>query len=841
MRGPLPLATTLLLAFLACSHSATAQTSDPPTLENWRIIERVGRYGRSAIHTDAIEHEIVLGTWTIPQTGDAVPLPDGKERTWQATEPDSEGWIKSPALRGGYTLATVNCPTPRVAWLEASGHSRVYVNGQLRTGDPYRTGWARLPIMLQAGENWLLFHCGRGQLRATLEPADTEKLVQFNTRDLTVPDLLTRDADNAWGAIPVLNARIRAAGGLTITASCDGADPVETALPAIPPLSLRKVPFQLPTPASPTPGELDVSLQLLDPGRGDAPLDKLTVKVRIRRPNARHKRTFISDIDGSVQYYAVTPAHPTEATPATALILTLHGAAVEATNQARAYQHKPWAHVVAPTNRRPYGFDWEDWGRWDALEVLDLATRQFQPDRRHIYLTGHSMGGHGVWNLAALVPDPFAAIAPSAGWISFWSYAGADRYEGDSSIVQILRRATLPSDTLMMSRNYLQHGIYILHGEKDDNVPVDQARQMRTHLAEFHPDFAYYERPGAGHWWGNACVDWPPLMDFLRHHRRPDDADVRHVEFITPNPADSATAHWVTIAAQQRSLLTSSVDLRLDPDGRRFHGTTENVARLELDLSALSELRQRERKGETIDATGLPANQPLTLELDDQTLADVAWPPDTRLHLRNSEGRWSVTPPASPAMKGPHRHGPFKHAFRNRFVLVFATQGTTEENAWAFAKARYDAETFWYRGNGAVDVIPDTEFDATHAPHRNVILYGNMHTNAAWDAVLHQCPVEIAAHGVIVGPHHIVGEDLACLFVYPRAGSDRALVGVVGGCSPVGMRLTDRLPYFVSGVAYPDCIVLAPDVLTQGTDGIRAAGFFGNDWQVDSGDFTIQE
>ena len=73
---------------------------------------------------------------------------------------------------------------------------------------------------------------------------------------------------------------------------------------------------------------------------------------------------------------------------------------------------KPDAWIVAPTNRRRYGFDWQDWGRLDALEALDwMSTPEIDPDR--IYLTGHSMGGHGTWYLGALYAHRFAAIAPS--------------------------------------------------------------------------------------------------------------------------------------------------------------------------------------------------------------------------------------------------------------------------------------------------------------------------------------------------------------------------------------------------------------------------------------------
>jgi hypothetical protein len=55
------------------------------------------------------------------------------------------------------------------------------------------------------------------------------------------------------------------------------------------------------------------------------------------------------------------------------------------------------------------------------------------------------------------------------------------------------------------------------------------------------------------------------------------------------------------------------------------------------------------------------------------------------------------------------------------------------------------------------------------------------------------------------------------------------------------MRLTDRLPYFVSGVGYPDCAVFGPDTLRKGSEGIIAAGFFGNDWSIENGDFAWRD
>jgi len=822
---------------------AAASQQAPDTLSgSWLVLEPVGRYGRAPVHTDALEAEIVAGRWKPPQPGETVRVSDDVVKTWQEATPGDEGWLKQDALRGGYACMTVEADAERVMLLEAAGHSMVYVNGVPRAGDPYATGWIQLPVRLRAGTNTFLFPVGRGRVRARLVEPKSGFL--FNTRDATLPDLIRGEQGPVWAAVPVINATDEPMANLAVEASCENAGPIRTALPMIPPMSTRKVGFQIAGPRGVESADVEVRLSLLCVEDGDEQvMDAMTLKLDVRGPQDTHKRTFVSEIDGSVQYYAVTPAHPeTGDEGRLALFLTLHGAGVEAMGQARAYAHKSWGHVVAPTNRRPYGFDWEDWGRLDALEVLEIAQQRWDIDPQRIYLTGHSMGGHGVWQVGVMAPDRFAAIGPSAAWPEFWSYGGAAEYEDPTPIERILARAVSPSRTLMLSRNYLHYGVYILHGELDDNVPVNLARQMRQHLAEFHTDFAYYERPGAGHWWGSACVDWPPLFDFFEHHTRPAAEEVRQIEFHTASPGVSASSHWVTIEGQVRQLAPSSVAITFDPKTRRFSGTTVNVARLALDLTALSKPRQREVNGEQVDATVLPAGEPLTIELGEQTLENIPWPDtEPRLWLRRDGEGWTVISRPAPGEKGPHRYGPFKQVFRNHFAFVYGTRGTDAQNAATYSKARYDAETFWYRGNGAVDVIPDVAFDPSKDRDRNVILYGNADSNAAWVALLGESPVQVRRGAITVGQREIAGDDLACLFVRPRPGSDRALVGVVAGTGRAGIRLTERLPYFVSGVAYPDCIVLGPEVLAGGTAGIRVAGFFGVDWGVESGEFAWQE
>ncbi len=227
---------------------------------------------------------------------------------------------------------------------------------------------------------------------------------------------------------------------------------------------------------------------------------------------------------------------------------------------------------------------------------------------------------------------------------------------------------------------------------------------MRQVLGEFHPDFAYHEQPGAGHWWGNPCVDWPPLFAFLGgpHDSR---AGSRCEGSISSRPARRCRpAHtgWRSRPSSRRFCPARCISSSIAKH-RRFRGTTENVARLAIDVGrALPDCEGR-RTDSRSSSTGRTM-PPFPAFPQRPTASASIW-------LVRTGGTWSVSqsPPLRLA-KRPARQGPFKEAFRNRFILVFGTKGTPEENAWSLARARFDAETFWYRGNGSVDIVSDATF-----------------------------------------------------------------------------------------------------------------------------------
>lgn len=811
-------------------HGALAEDL---VLRKGLIIRSAPGFSDYIARKDPIESVIVEGKWRSPRAGEVVKYNDTLSGVWEDVVADSAGWFHHELLGGAYVSFEVELPRSEILLLQPMGNSMAYVNGEPRAGNPYgykdvwdawepRFDYTVLPVQMHAGRNWLLFKCNRGSFKARLtRPVSA---VLLNARDCTLPDLVEETASGGSGAIVIVNASNRPLQSLQIGATTSGEKEVISPVPLLQAMSARKVGFAISSGRRGSTSGLSLTIRLLSRGKL---LDTATLQLRVVKPNQPRKITFVSSIDGSVQYYAVNPASDTSGPKA--LVLSLHGAGVEAINQASSYAPKSWATIVCPTNRRPYGFNWEDWGRTDALEVLSLAKKQFHCDESRVYLTGHSMGGHGTYHVGSLFPDQFAAIGPSAGWLSFWSYRVRDAFQSPSVLRQMLMRPALASDTFTFARNFADLGVYILHGSEDDNVLPEESRSMAAHLANFHRDFIYYEQKGAGHWWDNSdepgadCVDWASMFDFFARHARPESSRVREVHFATPNPGVSSRYYWAGIEAQTEQLKTSRIDLRVDPGSRRFAGTTENVRRLSIDTSPLR------------------TAGPVVVELDSQKVDSIDWPADGRLWFQRRNKRWSAVPRPSGNLKSPQRYGTFRDVIRNNVLFIFGTSGNPEENRWAFAKSRFDAERFWYQGNGSIEVLADTQFVPSAATGRNVLLYGNASTNRAWKLLLVESPVQIRDGAVQMGEKEVKGNDLSCIFVRPKKGSENGTVGAIGGTGIVGMRGTNTLPYLLPGIGFPDLFVMRADALTKGEEGVVAAGFFGDDWSIETGELVWNE
>jgi hypothetical protein len=353
---------------------------------------------------DIIYWLIASGQFERPQAGSKLNQrydddPEDKALIWEPIEADTAGIFRGD-LNRAYVYTEFDSSEEAIALLDATGHTRVYVNGLPREGDHYDYGYTLIPFKLQKGLNQFVYTYGRfGRVSSKL--ILPEKPVQFTPRDVTLPSMIRGENKDRWGAVRVINATEESLNGYQIICMLETGQQAVQEMDHIIGLTTRKIKFRIPFPLRTVEADSIMATLVLKNNKGEE-IDRMQIKLNVKDANRHHERTFISNIDGSVQYYSVAPS--TSDAPGQAFVLSVHGASVEATNQTRAYKQKDWAHIIAPTNRRPFGFNWEEWGRLDALEVLHEARKVFiqirlKPTSPAIPWAGTE---HGFW--ALLIP-----------------------------------------------------------------------------------------------------------------------------------------------------------------------------------------------------------------------------------------------------------------------------------------------------------------------------------------------------------------------------------------------------------------------------------------------------
>jgi hypothetical protein len=210
------------------------------------------------------------------------------------------------------------------------------------------------------------------------------------------------------------------------------------------------------------------------------------------------------------------------------------------------------------------------------------------------------------------------------------------------------------------------------------------------------------------------------------------------------------------------------------------------------------------------------------------------------LFLVYANNSWTIAQAPGPQQKGPHRYGTFKDGFNNRMVFVYGTGGSAAEKEWSLSKARYDAESWYYRGNGAVDIVPDKEYSLNKYANRGVVLYGNAATNAAWKSLLADCPIQVTRNKISAGNRSFEGDDLGAYFVWPIRHSSMASVAVISGTGIKGMHAADANQYFAGGSGFADFMIFRLNMLQDGVQGIEMAGFFDNEWKLSDEDMIAK-
>jgi len=801
-----------------------------------------------------MEHHSFLGThgkvsWlptTMEEAGSIrINHPDS-EPSWE----DWQNYKGRTFTRGSnYAWTTIEMQEPARALVLAGGVGSFRINDQQYGGDFYNEGHLKIPVELNAGTNEILLRVsGSPNSSASFYLVPVQNDVQAITENMTAPHLVRgHDHETLHLGLPVANHTNQWKNDVEVEIFFT--DPAgnnhrisEKQLPPLGPMAFQQSAHSLNMHPLQWHALNDAETLPLDILVRDGNQEYLYQShLEIMETYEPFNVTFL-DSDNSVQFYSAFPPAGLDPDKPYPAIFTLHGAGVDATGS-NGYTQKDWCWIIAPTNRGRFGFDWEKQGKVNALNSLDHAIETFGLDASRIYLSGHSMGGHGSWVLSTSHPHLFAAVGPSAGWTSFDIYtpfvSRMDHLAGSPANLQLLYSVLQPTRTLSLVENLHNTPVYILHGGDDRSVPPDHPRMFYQRLSQLGYDVTYNEVPGKGHWWGfddtdgADCVNHAGLMDFFRGKQK-DPAAANHIRFRTAGLAESHRAYWISVLQRINFVDDSRVraDVEAGDSGHTVHIETFNVRRLEIHLNEApfdventtlllngkeKVLRDRESMVFDLEPIGIPPGEPIPEHI-----------------------------------KSPDQAGTIKQVFYEPFALVYATLGGDEWERQTYGQARNLARSWYYRGNGRTVIIPDTLVDAGIEEHYNLILFGSPVTNAYYEKVNEDLPVTLYPDSVVLGALHpkdsfavgrhreVYTEDLAVKFIHPNPRNPDRLIQVNGGASLSSQALSVKPAMISSADGLPDYLVFDERILEKGFAALIQAGFFNNFWRYDPEHALIQ-
>jgi len=551
-------------------------------------------------------------------------------------------------------------------------------------------------------------------------------------------------------------------------------------------------------------------------------------------------KAYVSRVDASLQPYAIYVPRDYDPARSYPLVISLHGGgANHVLNLRRVFGkgNKPDEPdveamkyfpplpdadfiVASPYARGTMGY--AGMAEKDVFRVIEEVKKYYRIDEDRLYLTGHSMGAVGTWQIALEHPDMFAAIACVSGVTD--TEEAAKQYGMIKSSWGLYERAWWAAirQVLPLLDNARHFPVFCYHGQNDPYVNPHHSREAVARLKELGYEVSYTEFPGVGHTDGcdHAYADARifPILERFRLVRKP-----RDVVFKTTNLAHNK-AFWVRIDSFVQWPAMAALRCEIADDGAVIVNT-EMVGQYTL----------------FVDEMPVHDKTDLRIVSDGQRI-DVPIPGSTVTLYRStpSPGASALWSPERPAFTPELRkrgglEGPIHDAFGSQCTLVTPSGGANvEHKARVRELALEDAR--WHTvmpGLGWIwdadvhfPVKSDLEVTRQDIEDTNLVIYGNSETNLVLAEINAQMPVRFDGSRVLCGTDALEGEDLAFVCIYPNPLNPARYVVVFGSRTAVGIGLIRYLP-----LKLPDFIIFRAREGTSDGPEILKCGYFDRYWQ----------
>ncbi len=530
--------------------------------------------------------------------------------------------------------------------------------------------------------------------------------------------------------------------------------------------------------------------------------------------DGRQIRGFVSGVGGSVQPLGMIlpPGWQTASQPLP-LYVWLHGRGDKATDVHFLCERldkngqivPEGALVLHPFGRQCIGY--KSAGETDVMEAIDWVCANYPVDQRRIVLMGFSMGGAGVWHLAAHYGERFVAASPGAGFAETARYQGLQPNQFPAEYEQLLWKIY---DVPGYTRNLFNLPVVAYSGEVDKQIQA--ARVMEEAFAEHGRTLEHLIGPGMGHKYApQTLAEILERMAAAAAEGQPEFSERWYLQ--SPHPR-YATRDWLTIDGVAQQYQDTRADVEKSADAWRI--ATENARRL------------------IIDTTRKSAPQTKVI-VDDQPL-EFSKSPTVRL-VKSPQGVWSVAGQFAPVRKHPGLSGPIDDAFIDPFLVVLpsASAASPAVEQWI----RCELESFRQRWamlfRGQLRIKHDHEVTRQDMRDYHLVLWGDPSSNQLIGQLLAQSaasPLRWSSTEVGVAGQTRSAEDHVLLAIYPNPLAPERYVVLNSG--PTFRQAHDRTNS-LQNPHLPDWAVISlqepPSAERPGQ--IVRAGFFNDQWQVE--------
>ncbi|OGV64737.1 MAG: hypothetical protein A2498_13535 [Lentisphaerae bacterium RIFOXYC12_FULL_60_16] len=390
---------------------------------------------------------------------------------------------------------------------------------------------------------------------------------------------------------------------------------------------------------------------------------------------------FLDDLDNSFQPFVVYLPTAIRHRQPLPLLVFLHGYSprfnlvnwsyIPDALQAFAEQHG-WA-IAAPFGRG--NTDYQGIGERDVLRVVSEMQTRYSIDPDRIVLSGLSMGGMGVWTLAAHHPDRFAGALIIAGRGDYYFWKGIER-----NTLPVYRQRLIDTEFASgLLPNLANLPLFCAHAADDEVVPTAETRHMVELVKTVNPTIQYLEFPTGNHWICEEVFSHSEVQSWLMALRRQTPPSVHYRAWHPRYPAQGlyGIRAWTGDPAHE------PFTLHIQPGREGLSIRSRHITRIQICRNLLP-----------------PAWRSLPIHNPDPVPLEIADQPESLQH-----------PPPT---------GPIGQAFLKPFLFVCKADTTTPDIITAFQERCRE----WQRyAHAAPRIRFENRFDTADLARYNVLVF----------------------------------------------------------------------------------------------------------------------